>query len=89
MRGTVASVSPERGFGFITTEDGQEFFFHRNALQATDFEELAAGVAVEFEAGHDTRGDEPGERPRAVNVRLADQAVPAVDHEVLPPEKTG
>jgi CspA family cold shock protein len=88
MRGTVASVVPERGFGFITTADGGEFFFHRGALQAVDFEELAEGVEVEFEVG-DEPGDQPGERPRAVNIRLAETAVPAVDHEVLPREKTG
>jgi len=87
MQGTIASVVPERGFGFITDDEGREFFFHRSALQATDFEELAAGVAVEFEVSREP-GDEAGERPRAVNVRLADTAVPAVDHEVLPPEKT-
>ena len=88
MRGTIARLSPERGFGFITSADGQGFFFHRSVLQATDFEDLGPGVAVEFEAGQE-HGDRPGEDPRAVNVRLADDAVPAVDHEVLPPEKTG
>jgi cold shock protein len=88
MRGTVSSLVADRGFGFITDADGREFFFHRGVLQATDFEELAKGVAVEFEVGQEP-GDEPGERPRAVNVRLAEDAVPAGDHEVLPPEKTG
>lgn len=88
MEGRVSSLAAERGFGFISDADGNEFFFHRAALQGTEFEELAEGVAVEFEVGRGEPGDEPGERPRAVNVRLADRAVPAVDHEVLPPEKT-
>jgi len=89
MQGSITRLVAELGFGFITTDEGEEFFFHRNALQSTDFEELAEGVRVVFEVGHDTSGDEPGERPRAVSVRLADDAVPAVDHERLPESKTG
>ncbi|MGH2371163.1 MAG: cold-shock protein, partial [Chloroflexota bacterium] len=85
MRGTVGDLVIDRGFGFITGEDGQQLFFHRNALQGTDFGELAPGVAVEFDVRHHVEGDEPGEHPRAVNVRLAPDAVPAADHEVLPP----
>lgn len=88
MHGTIVRLSPERGFGFITADDGQELFFHRGALQATDFEELAPGVAVEFEVGHE-EGDRSDEGPRAANVRLAAEAVPAADHESLPPEKVG
>jgi CspA family cold shock protein len=89
MQGRITSLVADRGFGFITTDEGEQFFFHRTALQATDFEELAEGVRVVFDVGHDTSGDEPAERPRAVSVRLADDAVPAVDHERLPASKTG
>ena len=88
MQGRVSSLAADRGFGFITTDDGQEFFFHRNALKATAFEELADGVSVVFDVSEDP-GDEQGERPRAVDIRLADDAVPAVDNERLPPRKTG
>ncbi len=89
MRGTVTRLVPEQGVGFIASEEGQELFFHRSALQAVDFEELAPGVEVEFDVRPPSEGDEPGEHPRAVNIRLAAGALPAVDHEVLPPEKTG
>ena len=88
MNGTVSRIVADRGFGFIDGDDGQQFFFHRSALKATDFGDLAPGVRVEFEVSNETRGDEPHEGPRAVNVHLAEGAVPAVDHEVLPPEKT-
>ena len=88
MHGTVSRLSPERGFGFIEATDGREFFFHRSALHGVEFEELASGVGVEFEVGHEP-GDEVGEGPRATSVRLADDAIPAVDGETLPPEKIG
>ena len=86
MQGTIASLQPERGFGFITA-DGQEFF-HRGALLCVDFEELAEGQTVEVQSEGAAHGDKPGEEPRAVWVRLADVELPAVDNEPLPPEKT-
>ena len=88
MHGTVARLSPERGSGFVEATDGREFFFHRNALHGVQFEELAVGVGVELEVGHEP-GDEVGEAPRATSVRLADAALPAVDGETLPPENVG
>lgn len=79
MRGTIARVAPDRGFGFIAADDtGQEYFFHRSALRATRFEDLAPGVAVVFQVG-DEPGDRPDEGPRAVSVEMAEGALPAVD----------
>jgi cold shock CspA family protein len=87
MRGTVAEIAIDRGFGFIDGEGGERFFLHRGALQGTEFGELGAGTAVEFEVNRDASGDQLGEHARAVNVRLAPEALPAADHEVLPPGK--
>ncbi len=87
MQGTIARLVPDRGFGFVNTDDGREFFFHRSALKATDYEELAEGQSVELEVGHDP-GDKPGEDLRAVNVHLAADALPADDNVPLPEEKT-
>ena len=72
MQGTIASLQPDRGFGFITA-NGEEF---------------AEGPTVEFQPEWGAPGDKPGEEPRAVSVRLADFEMPAVDNELLPPEKT-
>jgi cold shock protein len=88
MHGTVARLVPERGFGFIRTDDNQEYFFHRNALQATDFEDLTAGSRVEFTIKKHDKGDEPDEGPRAVSVHLSEEELAAVDHEPLPSGKT-
>jgi cold shock CspA family protein len=87
MEGTIASLQPERGFGFITA-NGEEFFFHRSALLGIEFDELAEGLMVEFQPEWGAPGDKPGEEPRAVSVRLADFEMPAVDNELLPPEKS-
>jgi cold shock CspA family protein len=93
MRGTLTEIVVDRGFGFIDGEDGHRYFFHRNALDGVDFGDLGAGTTVEFGVQHagegSAEGDRPDEHPRAVNVRLAPDAVPAADHEALPLEKIG
>jgi cold shock CspA family protein len=88
MRGTVDRVVPERGFGFLIGPNGEEYFFHRSGLIGPEFDELGPGVTVEFQAAEE-EGDAPDEHLRAVNIRLADDAIPAVDNEPLPPEKIG
>lgn len=64
--GTVKKVVSERGFGFITGENGDEYFFHRTAVDGSlDFDRLGADQKVEFDVESSPRG------PRAVNVRSA------------------
>ena len=64
--GTIKKVVADRGFGFITAEDGKEYFFHRSGLQAPlDFDSLRGGERVSFEI-------EPGPKgPRAIQVTAA------------------
>jgi CspA family cold shock protein len=47
-KGTVKRIMRERGFGFISAEDGREIFFHRSELQNVDFDELREGDHLEF-----------------------------------------
>ena len=62
--GTVKKVVAERGFGFITADDGNDYFFHRDSLEASlDFDRLVGGEKVEFETQASPKG------PRAVRVR--------------------
>jgi hypothetical protein len=61
-------------------------FFHRTALKDVEWEELGPGVPVLFTA-EQGKGDLPSEHLRAIDVRLAPDAVPAVDHEPLPQGK--
>jgi cold shock protein len=88
MQGTVDRVVADEGFGFIIGPNGEEYFFHRSALQGVDWDEIGPGVPVLFHVGEDP-GDRPDEHLRAVDVRLAPDAVPAVDNEPLPQGKVG
>ena len=64
--GTVKKVIADRGFGFITAEDGKDYFFHRGGVVAPlDFDRLQGGERVEFEVESSPKG------PRAVNVKAA------------------
>lgn len=85
-RGVIERMVPEQGFGFLES-GGREYFFHRSGLNGIDWEELGAGLPVEFSVGARDEGDQPGEHPRAVNVRLAEDVLPASDNEPLPREK--
>ena len=62
--GTIKKVVSDRGFGFITTADEKDYFFHRNALDTSlDFDRLVGGESVEFEIEQSPKG------PRAGRVR--------------------
>ena len=63
MKGTIKRLIRERGFGFITTEDGKEVFFHRSALAGQDFDTLEEGTSVEFDLETGPKG------PRAANLK--------------------
>jgi CspA family cold shock protein len=63
LKGTIKRIIRERGFGFISAEDGREIFFHRSALEGTDFEALEEGNSVEFDVEKGPKG------PRALNVK--------------------
>ena len=64
--GTIKKVVSDRGFGFITADDGKEYFFHRSALDASlPFDRLVGGEKVEFQVESSPKGD------RAANVRAA------------------
>ena len=64
--GTVKKVVSDRGFGFITSSDEKDYFFHRDALDSSlSFESLMGGENVEFEIEQSPKG------PRANRVRSA------------------
>lgn len=65
MKGTI-KILKDRGFGFITPEDGgKDLFFHGSDLQGIQFNELKEGDALTFEIESSEKG------PRAVKIALA------------------
>lgn len=64
--GTIKKLIADRGFGFITAEDGKDYFFHRDGVAASlDFDRLTPGEKVSFDTEASPRG------PRATNIRAA------------------
>ncbi|XID95477.1 cold shock domain-containing protein [Paenibacillaceae bacterium WGS1546] len=62
MRGTVKWFNAEKGYGFISIEDGNDVFVHFSAIQGEGFKTLEEGQDVEFEITQGNRG------PQASNV---------------------
>jgi CspA family cold shock protein len=57
MRGTITMVLDEKGFGYITGEDGCDYFFHRRSLRGLWFDAQALqGLLVSFEILRGSRG---------------------------------
>jgi ribosomal subunit interface protein len=48
IRGEIARVNGEEGFGFIRTADGREYYFSRDNLVGVDFDSLGVGTSVQF-----------------------------------------
>jgi CspA family cold shock protein len=53
----------DRGFGFISTGNEKDLFFHSESLQGVTFEELREGQKVSYTVGQSPKG------PRAENVK--------------------
>lgn len=64
LNGTIKSLNG-KGFGFITANDGNDYFFHSSACNETRFEELREGQSVTFDRGQGPKG------PRGENVRVS------------------
>jgi CspA family cold shock protein len=55
--GTVKKIVADRGFGFITADDGKDYFFHRDGLdESLDFDRLNGGEKVTFEVESSPKG---------------------------------
>ncbi len=56
-RGTVKWFNDQKGFGFITQDNGgPDVFVHFSAIQGQGFKSLAEGQAVEFEVTQGPKG---------------------------------
>ncbi len=63
MRGKVKWFNDQKGYGFITPDDGSaDVFVHHTSIQGSGFKTLAENQAVEFEVLQSDKG------PKAANV---------------------
>ncbi len=62
MNGTVKWFNAEKGFGFITSEEGKDLFVHFSEIQKEGFKTLEEGEKVTFDVKEGQKG------PQAANV---------------------
>jgi len=56
LTGTVKWFNDAKGFGFITSERGEDVFVHFTAIQGNGFRSLSEGATVEFEVQQGPKG---------------------------------
>ena len=61
---TVKWFNNQKGYGFITAEDGKDVFVHFSGLNMEGFKTLEEGASVEFDITDGAKG------PQAVNVEV-------------------
>lgn len=66
--GVVAKVFHDRGYGFITDEEGREIYFHQNSVLGGKFARMRAGTKVRY-------AEEDGDKgPQASTVHVVGEA---------------
>lgn len=63
--GTVKWFNEQKGYGFITQEDGPDVFVHYSGINSSGFKTLKEGDKVTFDVEQGKKG------PAAVNVKMA------------------
>lgn len=64
MTGTVKWFNNQKGYGFISDEQGNDVFVHFSGLNMEGFKSLEEGASVEFDITEGAKG------PQAVNVTV-------------------
>ena len=62
VKGNVKWFNATKGYGFISTEEGEDVFVHYSAIEEEGFKTLEEGQEVEFEIVEGEKG------PQATNV---------------------
>jgi CspA family cold shock protein len=58
VKGKVKWFNDQKGYGFITPENGNDVFVHHSAIQGSGFRSLEEGQEVEFEITKGPKGDQ-------------------------------
>jgi CspA family cold shock protein len=57
-KGTVKWFNDQKGYGFITPENGKDVFVHHSAIQGEGYKSLAEGQQVEFNIEKGPKGEQ-------------------------------
>jgi cold shock protein len=63
-QGTVKWFNDQKGFGFISADDGKDYFVHFSGIVTEGYKSLPEGAKVEFEIESTDKG------PRAAQVSV-------------------
>lgn len=66
MTGTVKWFNGNKGYGFITKDDGGDVFVHFSGIEMDGYKSLNEGQRVSFEVEDGSKG------PQAINVKAID-----------------
>ncbi|MCU0666460.1 MAG: cold shock domain-containing protein [Candidatus Omnitrophica bacterium] len=58
VKGKVKWFSNQKGYGFVTREDGKDVFLHYSAIQGDGYKTLNEGDEVEFEVTQGPKGEQ-------------------------------
>jgi len=64
QQGKVKWFNDQKGYGFISADDGEDYFVHHSGINGEGFKSLQEGAQVQFEVETGDKGK------RAVNVSL-------------------
>ncbi len=64
LKGTVKWFNDDKGFGFISAEDGNDYFAHFSQINKEGFKTLKEGEEVTFEVTEGAKG------PQASNITI-------------------
>ena len=67
LKGTVKWFNATKGYGFISTEEGEDVFVHYSAIEGEGFKTLDEGQEVEFDIVEGDKG------PQATEVTKTDR----------------
>lgn len=62
MKGTVKWFNAQKGYGFITTQEGKDVFVHFSGIVSEGYKSLNEGASVSFDVTESNNG------PQAINV---------------------
>lgn len=57
-KGKVKWFSNQKGYGFITRDDGKDVFVHHTAIQGEGYKTLEEGQEVEFDVTQGPKGEQ-------------------------------